>query len=159
MKPFHIIPFISVTRTDGNRKDELTIKFFSVPMHKTSQAAQGCSIMAHRAFHKSSLDVRKCNKFTQKAKKFQLFLFHCQSTRSIYYIFFSYKARITQNTFQISLAQESESLFHFFLPSFAVFSPSLSSTIEWEFVSSNNTTEANALNNDLALFFSFLIDL
>lgn len=60
----HEVPYNSfhfVTQIDGNRKDELTIKFsflsvffFLLWLHNFSQAAQGYSIMAQLSvFHKS----------------------------------------------------------------------------------------------------------
>lgn len=142
----HIILFISVTRTDGYRKDELTIKFFfSVPLHKISQAAQGYSIMAHRTFHKSSSMSGSATSSHKRQEKFQLFVFHCQSIRGIYY--FSARLESYKTHFRYPWHRHPNHFFHIF--SFQTF---FIPTIEWKSVSSN-TTEANALNNDLALFF------
>lgn len=106
--------------------------------------------MAHRVFHKS-----RCQKVQQvhtKGREIPIMVFHCQSIWSIYYIFFFILGLESHKThFRLSsLAQESESLFCFFLFLLVLFHSS------WEqlngFCFSNNTTEADALNNDLALF-------
>jgi hypothetical protein len=97
-------------------KDELTIKPFSFPMHKTLPAATRTIQLWHREYFINLLDVRAVQQVHTKGREIPII---CVSLpiHPRHLLFFAIGWRITQNTFQKSLAQDPQSLFHFPLSS------------------------------------------